>query len=381
MTGRNITDTQDHIAEGALTETATQAVPPGSVLVVVRSGILAHSVPIGIARVRLALNQDMKALIPVDRCISGEFLAYFLQSCSAELLAGYVKRGATVHSIDIGRLRQLPVPLPAWSEQRRIVDILDQASALRHKRAEADRKAERILPVIFYRVFGDPERNPRKWDVTSFYRLLNRPLRNGISPSATGTIARSVLTLSAITGPEFDARAQKQGMFTAPPDEGQLVSESDFLICRGNGNLQLVGRARFPSCSMPDTSFPDTIIAASIDQKTIARNFLETIWGTPFIRKQIESRARTTNGTHKINQPSVESISLPLPPRLLQQEFDGLAERVRTLRNQQADSDRRLTLLFKALLHRAFSGNLTAGWRQAHMEELLQEMEAQARAL
>src|SRR5262249_46376776 len=61
MTGRDITDTQDHIAETALEETAAQLVPPGSVLMVVRSGILAHTIPIAIARVPLALNQDMKA--------------------------------------------------------------------------------------------------------------------------------------------------------------------------------------------------------------------------------------------------------------------------------------------------------------------------------
>jgi type I restriction enzyme S subunit len=42
------------------------------------------------------------------------------------------------------------------SEQRRIVEILDQADALRKKRAEADAKAARILPALFYKMFGDP---------------------------------------------------------------------------------------------------------------------------------------------------------------------------------------------------------------------------------
>jgi type I restriction enzyme S subunit len=37
--------------------------------------------------------------------------------------------------------------------------------------------------------------------------------------------------------------------------------------------------------------------------------------------------------------------------------------------------------LFKIILHRAFTGDLTASWRKAHMKELLQEMELQAKAL
>jgi type I restriction enzyme S subunit len=32
-------------------------------------------------------------------------------------------------------------------------------------------------------------------------------------------------------------------------------------------------------------------------------------------------------------------------------------------------------------LHRAFTGDLTAKWREAHMKELLAELEAQAKAL
>ena len=37
--------------------------------------------------------------------------------------------------------------------------------------------------------------------------------------------------------------------------------------------------------------------------------------------------------------------------------------------------------IFSGLLHRAFTGDLTAKWRVAHMRELLQEMEQQAKVL
>ena len=64
-------------------------------------------------------------------------------------------------------LRNLPiplylaqtVPLPSPSEQKRIVEILDQADALRKKRSEANAKAARIIPALFYKIFGDPAIN------------------------------------------------------------------------------------------------------------------------------------------------------------------------------------------------------------------------------
>ena len=58
-------------------------------------------------------------------------------------------------------LETFPVPVPPLSEQRRIVEILDQADTLRKKRVEADKIAERILPALFYKMFGDPVKNPK----------------------------------------------------------------------------------------------------------------------------------------------------------------------------------------------------------------------------
>jgi len=40
-----------------------------------------------------------------------------------------------------------------------------------------------------------------------------------------------------------------------------------------------------------------------------------------------------------------------------------------------------LDKLWKALVHQAFTGDLTANWREAHMEELLEEMDHQAKEL
>jgi type I restriction enzyme, S subunit len=45
-----ITDAQDHITEDAVAQSATNLVPAGSVLIVVRSGILQHTLPVAVAQ-------------------------------------------------------------------------------------------------------------------------------------------------------------------------------------------------------------------------------------------------------------------------------------------------------------------------------------------
>jgi type I restriction enzyme S subunit len=58
---------------------------------------------------------------------------------------------------------------------------------LRKKRAEADAKAERILPALFIKMFGDPATNPKGWRqdrlgtviVETQYGTLVRASENG----------------------------------------------------------------------------------------------------------------------------------------------------------------------------------------------------------
>ncbi len=54
---------------------------------------------------------------------------------------------------------------------------------------------------------------------------------------------------------------------------------------------------------------------------------------------------------------------------------------IRKLNEKQIESQAKLNNLFQCLLYRGFSGELTAKWREAHMKELLAEMEEQAKAL
>lgn len=101
----------------------------------------------------------------------------------------------------------------------------------------------------------------------------------------------------------------------------QSVNVNDFLVCRGNGNVRLVGKGYFPDQSFSDVTFPDTIIAARINVQLIAREYLQFIWNSSAVRRQVEALARTTNGTFKVNQTMLESIQIVMPPLALQQTF------------------------------------------------------------
>jgi type I restriction enzyme, S subunit len=142
------------------------------------------------------------------------------------------------------------------------------------------------------------------------------------------------------------------------PPITQRVDQSDFLICRGNGNIQLVGKGYFPTRQMPEVTFPDTMIAARILPELIERQFLQHIWNSNAVRQQLETLARTTNGTFKVNQTMLEGVAFVIPPPPLQQEFAHRVEGVEKLKAAHRASLSELDALFASLQHRAFRGEL-----------------------
>jgi type I restriction enzyme, S subunit len=132
------------------------------------------------------------------------------------------------------------------------------------------------------------------------------------------------------------------------------VDENDLLICRGNGSIQLVGKGYFPVDSMPDVTFPDTIIAARVTTARIEREFLQHVWNSGTVRRQIESLARTTNGTFKVNQKMLEGVTFVQPPPSLQREFSRRVDAVETLKTAHRKSLAKLGELFSGVQYRAF---------------------------
>ena len=123
-----IEDTEDHISEDALTTNATSMITPGTVLLVVRSGILKHTIPVAINIKPVTLNQDMKAVI-FGRRAEARYFAYLVRGCQNTLLTLWRKAGATVESIEQEYLANTECPVPPIPEQAAIVAYIDRETA------------------------------------------------------------------------------------------------------------------------------------------------------------------------------------------------------------------------------------------------------------
>lgn len=95
----------------------------------------------------------------VDR----EFLGYLLRRKETVESVMSSVTGARMPRTDMKALLSIPVPLPPFSEQRRIVDILNQAAKIERLRKQAEERLQEFIPALFIRMFGDPVENPMGW--------------------------------------------------------------------------------------------------------------------------------------------------------------------------------------------------------------------------
>lgn len=114
----------DGITEEAVKNSAAKLVPAGSVLIVTRSGILAHTLPIAVTAVESTLNQDLKALALPDG-IGSEYIAWGMRAFEQRILDKCRKGGTTVHSIEMPRLASFELSIAPTNEQRRIVEKIE----------------------------------------------------------------------------------------------------------------------------------------------------------------------------------------------------------------------------------------------------------------
>jgi type I restriction enzyme, S subunit len=144
MKTKIIRSTIDGITADAVDKSAAKLIPTGSVVIVARSGILAHTLPVAITAIESTLNQDMKALA-LSKGIESEFVAWGLRAFEQAILNKCRKGGTTVHSIEMPSLIAFEIPIPPTNEQRRIVQKIEAMFEQIDKGVESLRVAKTTL--------------------------------------------------------------------------------------------------------------------------------------------------------------------------------------------------------------------------------------------
>lgn len=330
--------------------------------------------PTNVAREKSCIGRGLAAIRVNPAYAEQDYLRFFFKY--VEPMLSLQGQGSTFTAIKRNEVVGIEVPLPPFSEQRRIVEILDQADHLRRLRTEAEAKANRILPALFIKMFGDPATNPMGWPKRSISELAT--VITGNTPSRKkqeyfGDYIEWVKSDNLNT-PSHYITPTSEYLSEEGAKVGRKALPGSALVTCIAGSPSAIGNVALAD---REVAFNQQINAA-VPRKGVDCYYL---YGHFVVGKRLVQAASTGGMKGIVTKNRFCEIEFLAPPSDLQERFGYRCKQVCEQTEARLKQAGRFDRLFSFLLHRAFSGDLTASWREACMEELLQEMEQQATTL
>lgn len=306
------------------------------------------------------ITQDTARLAVNEKCDS-RYLLWTLRSPLVQRWMAKHTKGVAVTGINLGDVKKIPIALPPLAEQKRIAATLDQADALRRKRQQALALTDQFLRATFLDFFGDPVTNPKGFSKVLLSEIADR--NDGVKCGPFGT---------QLSKGEF----QNEGLplwgikhvnrhFRIPTDE--FISNSKANLLDGyslkSGDLVMTRKGTVGNCAIYPEGFPKGIMHS--DLLRIRLNLVKCIpsflsWQLTFSPDIAHQISKLSQGAIMagINVTKLKLISVLLPPIDLQHRFADVAHKQSALADRQRKMNLAESILFDALVQRAFRGEL-----------------------
>ena len=363
ITGADVTDNivvsgRKWITQKAIENSATHIVPKGAILLVTRTGVG----KVAKAGADIAISQDLTGIV-LKEGTNADFVAAAIRQKTRDLLD--IQQGAIIRGVLRKDVEKVEIPFPPLSEQRRIVEILDQADRLRRLRAEADAKAERILPALFIRMFGDPGTNPKRLPSVELGSIILGGPKNGLyKPGSSYGEGTQILRIDGFYGGKISGMdALKRIRASSGEIEKYGLQESDIVVNRVNSEEYLGKSAIIPALSEP-LLFESNMMRLAVDKSQVLPEFVLAHLQTSFTKTEILSKAKRAINQASINQQDVKSLKIIRPSLEDQKRFVSASNRFQKTSDRYTEKRTMLENLFDFLLQRSFSGELTASCRK-----------------
>lgn len=137
-----LTDSMDKITMEGVNNSSTKLAQNGSIVIVTRSGILKHSLPVAKLMVDATVNQDLKVFYSENQLLN-DYLLWFLQANEKHILHEFSKSGTTVNSIEFERFKNIEITILPNEELKELISTIE-------KYIEYEKAAYRFLELEKY---------------------------------------------------------------------------------------------------------------------------------------------------------------------------------------------------------------------------------------
>ena len=144
-------DSQIKINQLGVDNSTAKMVPVNSVIMVIRSGILKHTLPVAINAVPITVNQDLKVFVPSYK-ISPVFLLFLFKMLEKDILTGV--RAVTADNIEFNTLKERLVIVPPIALQEQFAAFVKQTEKSKLAIQQSLDKLELLKKSLMQDYFG-----------------------------------------------------------------------------------------------------------------------------------------------------------------------------------------------------------------------------------
>ena len=142
----------DHISEIVFEETSLKRIAPNHLLIVVRGMILAHSFPVAINTVEVAINQDMKAVKPIKE-INVIYLQNCLNASKRQVLKLVSVAGHGTRRFDSTAMQMLLIPSPPVNLQNQFAAVVEKIEEIKFRYQQSLTDLDNLYHILSQKAF------------------------------------------------------------------------------------------------------------------------------------------------------------------------------------------------------------------------------------
>ena len=337
---------EDFITEEGLKNSSAKMYEPGTVLIAMYGATIGAT---SILRLNACTNQACAAFKPCKK-VKPEYLYYFLRSKKTSFINDGV--GGAQPNISAGYLKMVKFDLKALDEQETIVSILDGVGSIIAKRQEELVKLNNLIKARFVELFGDPVLNEKGWKTKPLLDMGT--CKNGMNfhydDSGVEINCLGVGDFKDYSVIENTDQLPVISLNEMPSDE-YLLKDEDIVFVRSNGNKSLVGRSVAVYPGNVKTTFSGFCIRYRKHDSEISVQYLLRVLKSDSIRLKMAGRGANIQN---LNQQILSTLTIPVPPKELQNQFSNFVKQVDKSKFVLQKSLEETQLLFDSLMQSYF---------------------------
>lgn len=285
--------------------------------------------------------------------IDKKFLYYFLRTEEFQREKDSYCTGATQKAINNSNFsKHLTIPLPPLSVQKKIVERLDKADAIRQKAQEMVAEYDHLAQALFIDLFGDPVTNEKGWERKKLGEVCSK-----ITDGTHDTPERLKEGVKFITGKHIKP-------FYIDYENSDYVTEEihNQIYKRCNPEYEDVLYTNIgvnyatAAMNIVDYEFSMKNVALLKNNRNIFRGrFLESLLNFEDYKVKLKNRLGVGGAQQFLSLKQIKDIEILLPPISLQNQFAEMIENIEAQKAKAKKQAEESENLFQSLLQEAFS--------------------------